>query len=254
MRTYLKLYLTAVTLGALCAPRIGVAQEPSSSPCGYSGRDNPTRWGELDRAYSTCSLGRTQSPINIVGAQPADLPQLKVDYESAPLNIIDNGHTVQVTYPLGSTLKVGDKVYTLLQFHFHTPSEEHVEGRSFPLVAHLVHSDAEGHLAVLAILFTAGPANPLIDALWRNIPAEKGKAQEIRSVSIDAADLLPAGRGYITYEGSLTTPPCSEGVSWYVLKTHPTISPAQLAEFRKLYPGNARLIQPTNGREILQTK
>jgi carbonic anhydrase len=142
----------------------------------------------------------------------------------------------------------------LNQFHFHTPSEEHVNGKAFPLVAHLVHSDANGHLAVVAILFTMGAANPLIGTLWQNIPAEKGKVESVPAVSINAEGLLPADRGYVTYPGSLTTPPCSEGVTWYVLQSHPTISTAQLAAFRKIYPMNARPIQPTNNRKILQSR
>jgi carbonic anhydrase len=190
----------------------------------------------------------------VKNAKPADLPILKIDYHAVPLNIIDNGHTIQINYAPGSTLTVGDKTYTLKQFHFHHPSEEHVNGKSFPLVAHLVHADADGHLAVIAVLFQPGTANPLIDTLWKNIPAEKEKAQDVPSVSVPAQDLLPSDRGYFTFAGSLTTPPCSEGVTWYVMKSHPSISPEQVAAFAKIYPMNARPIQPVNARKILQSK
>jgi carbonic anhydrase len=129
-----------------------------------------------------------------------------------------------------------------------------VDGNGFPLVAHLVHADADGHLAVVAVLFELGSANPLIDTLWKNIPSEKEKPEDIPSVSIQVRDLLPNDRGYFTYTGSLTTPPCTEGVSWYVLKRYVTVSPQQLAAFAKIYPMDARPIQPTNGRDILESK
>jgi carbonic anhydrase len=212
------------------------------------------QWGKLDPAYSSCAVGRTQSPIDVRNAKPADLPGLKVDYKDVPLNIIDNGHTIQVNYPSGSTFTVGKSSYTLKQFHFHHPAEEHINGQSFSLVAHLVHADAEGHLAVIAVLFETGAASALLDTLWKNIPAEKEKAQNVPSVSVQAGDLLPKMRGYFTFAGSLTTPPCTEGVTWYILRSHSTLSPEQVDAFAKIYPGNARPIQPTNGREILQSK
>jgi carbonic anhydrase len=159
-----------------------------------------------------------------------------------------------VNYAPGSTLTIGDTVYKLTQFHFHHPSEEHINGKKFDLVAHLVHADANGHLAVVAVLFHVGPANSLLDTLWKNIPAEKEKTVVLSSVSVNVQDLLPAERGYYTFAGSLTTPPCSEGVTWYVLKTPVTLSPEQLAKIVKLYPANNRPIQPAYQREILETK
>ena len=214
----------------------------------------PEQWGKLDPAYSSCSSGRAQSPIDVKDTKPADLPALKIDYREVPLNIIDNGHTIQVNYSPGSILSAGGRTYTLKQFHFHHPSEEHIYGRSFPLVAHLVHLDGEGHLAVIAVLFETGTANALIDTLWKNIPSEKGMAQEVPSVSVQVRDLLPRERAYFTFVGSLTTPPCTEGVIWYILRSHATISQEQVDAFAKIYPSNARPIQPTNGREILQSK
>jgi len=216
--------------------------------------EHPEQWGKLDPAYSSCSLGRTQSPIDVKNAKPADLPALKIDYRAVPLNIIDNGHTIQVNYAPGSLLSVGGRTYSLKQFHFHHPAEEQISGRGFPLVAHLVHADTDGNLAVVAVLFETGAENALINTLWRNIPAEKEKAQDVPSVSVQAGDLLPGERGYFTFAGSLTTPPCTEGVTWLVLRSHPTISQEQVDAFAKIYAGNARPIQPTNGREILQSK
>jgi carbonic anhydrase len=246
--------LLASILGLLIFPAGAAAQETHSAHWAYSGPDDPKHWAKLDPAYSACALGHTESPINIAHAQSADLPALKLEYEPTPLNIIDNGHTIQVSLARGSALAVGDKAYALKQLHFHHPSEEHVNGKSFPLVAHLVHQDAEGHLAVVAVLFHEGPPNPLLETLWKNIPTEKEKAQDVPSVSIQVLDLLPADRGYFTFAGSLTTPPCTEGVTWYVLKSYATVSAEQMSVFAKLYPRNARPIQPTNGRKILQSK
>jgi len=171
-----------------------------------------------------------------------------------PLNIIDNGHTIQINYPAGSTLTVGDKTYTLKQFHFHHPSEEHIDGHGYAMVAHLVHADSEGHLAVVAVLFTKGAENPLLATLWKNIPLEKGRAVDVSGVTVNVTNLLPSDHGYYTFTGSLTTPPCSEGVTWYVLKHQSPLSADEIAAFAKIYPKNARPIQPLNDRQLLETK
>jgi carbonic anhydrase len=250
---------SSLTLAVVCVALFRAApsaQESHPLHWSYEGNEGPDHWGQLDPAYGTCAAGRVQSPINInvKQAKLADLPQLRFDYTSTPLNIIDNGHTIQVKYAAGSTLTVGDKTYSLVQFHFHHPSEEYINNRGFDLVAHLVHDDGRGHLAVVAVLFKTGPRNPLLDTLWRNIPTQKEKAVNVPSVTFNVKDLLPADRGYYTFDGSLTTPPCSEGVTWYVLKSPSTLSADQLATFAKLYPRNARPIQPLNGREVLESR
>ena len=221
---------------------------------GYTGDEGPAHWSELDPANATCGTGKRQSPIDIENAKTSALPALKLDYKAVPLNIVDNGHTIQVNYPPGSTLSVGGKTYVLKQFHFHHPSEEHVNGDGYDLVAHFVHADADGHIAVVGLLFKTGHANVLIDRIWKNIPTEKDKAVEVAGETLNAKNLLPADLGYFTFAGSLTTPPCSEDITWFVLKTPQSLSSGQLAMFAKIYPNNARPIQPTNGREILQTK
>lgn len=253
-KTFFKTAFIVSYLVLLYSPAFSRGQDAKPPEWSYSGKEGPKEWAKLGRAYAECAEGKTESPIDIEHAAPENLPALVVDYKAVPLAIIDNGHTVEVMYPAGSTLMVGDNTYTLKQFHFHHPSEEHVDGKAYPLVAHLVHSDADGHMAVLAVLFDLGAANPLLDTLWKDIPAEKEKEVDVSSISINAADLLPAGHGYFTYMGSLTTPPCTEGVTWYVLKAHATISKEQLEQFRKLYPHNVRPIQPTNGRPIQETK
>jgi len=246
--------LFIVGLCILGAPALPLGQEQHPPHWTYNGAGDPKHWGNLDPAFATCSNGHHQSPIDVRDAHKVYLPALTFDYNPVPLSIVDNGHTVMINYAPGSMLKVDDKVYKLTQFHFHHPSEENISGKKFDMVAHLVHSDAEGHLAVVAVLFTKGAANPLVETLWQNIPAEKEKAVTLSSVSVNVKDLLPAESGYYTFSGSLTTPPCTEGVTWYVLKTPSNLSPQQLAKFAKIYPANNRPIQPTYEREILESR
>ena len=238
-------------LGVALSPTCAFGQRAEWT---YKGPEGPSYWGKLDPAFATCAVGHAQSPIDIKDAKKSDLPPLKFDYKAVPLNIIDNGHTVQVNYAPGSTLTVGDKTYVLKQFHFHHPSEEHINGQGYDMVAHLVHADAGGHLAVVAVLLKKGPSNPFLNTVWTNIPKEKEKAVDVSGVSLNVNDLLPADHGYFTFAGSLTTPPCSEGVTWYVLKNQSSLSAEQLQAFAKIYPLNARPIQASNNREILETK
>ena len=243
------------SLAGTLLPALLHAQSSTHTHWSYEGKEDPKHWGELDPAYAPCSTGQIQSPINIAHARQVNLPPLQFNYSAVPLSIVDNGHTIMVNYAPGSTLTVGDKIYTLKQFHFHHPSEEHVNGQTYDLVAHLVHADPDGHLAVVAILFkTDSTPAPLLDTLWKNLSAEKGKVVEISSVSINAKDLLPPSAGYYTFVGSLTTPPCTEGVTWYVLKTPVDISGPQLDVFAKIYKHDSRPIQPTNQRVVLESK
>jgi len=243
-------------LGVMCIMFVSVSVSAQQKPThwSYSGQEGPNEWGKLDSRYGICSSGKTQSPIDIRDAKKADLPALKFNYASAPLSIVDNGHTIQVNYSPGSTLIVGNKTYTLKQLHFHHPSEENVNGHAYDMVAHLVHADDGGHLAVVAVFFEKGKANDLIDLVWKNIPKEKEKAIDVSGATVNATDLLPNDRGYYTFAGSLTTPPCSEGVTWYVMKNPVPLSEAQVGAFARLYPTNARPIQASNGREILESR
>jgi carbonic anhydrase len=220
----------------------------------YQGHGGPAEWGSLNPEFGACKLGKLQSPIDIRGAKAADLPAIKFDYKPSALKIIDNGHSIQVNYAPGSSIDVGGARYELLQFHFHRPSEEKIDGKSFAMVAHLVHKNSAGKLAVVAVLLDKGGASELIDSLWKNIPKEKEKETAVANVTIDAAKLLPESKGYYTYQGSLTTPPCSEGVTWLVLKTPLKLADGQIAAFAKIYPLNARPVQPVNGRTIQTMK
>jgi carbonic anhydrase len=216
----------------------------------YEGEAGAAHWGDLSPDFAVCKTGHQQSPVNITNAVVSKLPAIEFDYKPAVLKIVDNGHTVQVNYPLGSYIKVGDRTYQLLQFHFHHPSEEQIQGKSHDLVIHLVHQDAEQHKAVVAVLADRGQSNPVIQAVFSHLPKSKG--QEVTTdQTINAGDLLPATRSYYTFPGSLTTPPCSEGVTWFVLKASVTLSSSELGQFTSLYPHNARPVQPLNGRKVL---
>jgi carbonic anhydrase len=222
----------------------------------YSGETGPAQWAALESDYSSCGFGKLQSPIDIHDkvARKGSLPAIAFDYKPSPLKIIDNGHTIQVDYAPGSFIAVQGKRYELVQFHFHKPSEEKINGKSADMVAHLVHKNTDGNLAVVAVLLKTGQANKLVETLWKNLPAEKERETVVEGVQVNAADLLPGKKaGYYTFTGSLTTPPCSEGVTWFVLKTPTSISNSEVARFAHLYPMNARPTQPLNGREIRAT-
>lgn len=218
----------------------------------YEGSAGPEAWGELRPEYSKCATGQRQSPIDIRGGIAVDLEPIRFDYRPSAFSVIDNGHTVQVNVEPGNAITITGRRYELVQFHFHRPSEERVNGRQYDMVAHLVHKDSEGRLAVVAVLLDRGSAQAIVQAVWNNLPLEKG--DEVRAgTRIDLAQLLPEDRRYYTYMGSLTTPPCSEGVLWMVMKQPVPISPEQVAIFSRLYPMNARPIQQADGRLIKES-
>ncbi len=215
----------------------------------YGGAANPTRWAELSPDFATCELGKDQSPINITGVVKGKPSQISFNYESTPLVVVNNGHTIQVNYAPGSTVTIDGEEYTLLQFHFHTPSEHTIDGNASAMELHLVHRNAAGKLAVVGILIKEGAANPMISKVWQNIPTT-GKTQILKDSVINAVDLLPKSKSYFSYTGSLTTPPCSEGVKWNLLVEPMTLSEVQINEYGNIYQVDARPIQSANGRVI----
>ena len=228
----------------------GARAEEQVHEWAYTGEHGPQHWADVKADFAACGTGKAQSPIDIHGATSGTPAPIKFDYHAVPLHIIDNGHTVQVTYAAGSSIAVGGKRYELAQFHFHHPSEERIDGKGYPMVAHLVHKSADGALAVVAVLLREGAQNPLIATLWKNLPTEKEKEMASEKVTINAARLLPASRAYYGFAGSLTTPPCSEGVTWLVLATPVELSASQISRFVKIYSSNARPLQALNGRAI----
>jgi carbonic anhydrase len=247
-----RLLIIASIVAAAAVPALAGHQSHHWS---YSGDEGPSHWAKLEAANAACAA-KSQSPIEIRthDARATELPALLFNYRPVPLRIVDNGHTIQVNYDPGSSLLVGGKRYELVQFHFHRPSEEMVDGKRSAMVAHLVHRDAHGHLAVVAVPLRPGVENKLMETLWRNLPKVKEKELARTDVRINAASLLPAKLGYYAYSGSLTTPPCSEGVRWLVLKTPSLVSDREVGIFAARYPNNARPIQPRNGRQVLSSK
>ena len=218
----------------------------------YEGDQGPDAWGKLRPEYSKCANGQRQSPIDIRGGIAVELEPIRFDYRSSGFSVIDNGHTVQVNVEPGNSITITGKRYELVQFHFHRPSEERINGRQYDMVAHLVHKDVDGRLAVVAVLLDRGSAQAVVQSVWNNLPLEKG--DEVRAgTRIDLAQLLPEDKRYYTYMGSLTTPPCSEGVLWMVMKQPVPISVEQVAIFSRLYPMNARPIQQADGRLIKES-
>lgn len=226
------------------------AAEGHAKHWGYTGHEGASHWSELQADYATCKLGKEQSPIDIKGAKKStDLPALGFDYTNGAAEVVNNGHTIQINLSAGGQVKLASGSYKLLQFHFHTPSEERFNGKAYPLVAHLVHRNDAGQLAVVAVLFKLGKMNPALAKVFDVMPVKAEDKVEMAG-GFSPADLLPAKQTYYAFAGSLTTPPCSESVRWQVLKEPVEMSKAQLTQFKKLYPMNARPVQPLNGRVL----
>jgi len=214
----------------------------------YEGAMGPEHWGDL---FPECK-GKSQSPIDIHSPFTGDADALAVNYKPSPLKIINNGHSIQINYAPGSSMTIHEKKYELVQFHFHKPSEEEINGQAKAMVIHLVHKSEDGKLAVIGVLVNEGKANEAIQTLWSNLPKEEGKESSVTSVTINVSNLLPSDLSYYHYVGSLTTPPCTEGVDFFILKNPIEMSKAQIAAFP--YAKNARPVQPLNGRKIEESK
>lgn len=220
---------------------------------GYEGHEGPTHWGDLSHNYATCKTGKSQSPININTTTATKLANIKFSYQTTPIDVVNNGHTIQVNYAKGSMLSVGGKDYKLLQFHFHSPSEHEVNGKPYDMVAHLVHQAADGQLGVIGVLMKAGKENSVIASIWKHMPKESGNHNKV-DATLNAAELLPSNHSYYNYSGSLTTPPCSEGVNWMVMQTPIEVSAEQVAAFTGIFAKSVRPVQPRNDRLIHASK
>jgi carbonic anhydrase len=200
-----------------------------------------------------CQLGRRQSPIDIVAPVKQKLPALEFRYRAAPLRIANDGHTARVRFANGGRLIIGKDTYTLEQFHFHTPGGDRIAGEEFPMAAHLLHRSQSGKLLAVVVLFRQGAKNPTLAALWPRIPARADGDHAISNAMADASPLLPASRAYYRYEGSLTASPCTEGVSWLVMKQPLELSGEQLAFWRARFTNNIRTPQPLHGRIVQES-
>lgn len=230
---------------------------PWKTPWDYAGPRGNAHWSELDPAYAACD-GKEQSPIDIRNTEKAALPALRFDYHSAPIQyVINNGHTIRVNYyepGSGDFLIFEGMRYQLTQLHFHRPSEELVNGKSYDMVLHLMHATSDGKVAGVAVFLKAGKANPAVQELWDHMPAAEGQ-NVVGALELNPMDLLPADTAaYYLYMGSVTAPPCTEGVTWFVLKKPITVSRAQIRAFAALYPDDVRPPQPLNGRVVKESR
>jgi len=251
MRPVANVALSIVSL-CLFAGTPAMAGEGKHAHWEYAGAAGPEHWGELEAGFASCSIGRNQSPINVTHAIEADLPPIAFDYQPGGYRVVNNGHAIQVDFKPGSHISIDGTDFELKQLHFHAPSENTIEGKSFPLEAHLVHADAQGNLAVVAVLFEDGGDNAWLGKVWPSVPG-KANSEASLAASVAASDLLPANRDYFRYSGSLTTPPCSEDVRWLVLKQPVSASAKQIEVVHAaIGHDNNRPIQPVGARIVAQ--
>lgn len=246
------LLLRAIGFAAASLIGSSVLAEEHPAHWGYEGHGAPSHWGDMQQDFANCKLGQEQSPIDIQtkSVKKAALPSIRPSYRASSAELVNNGHTIQVNLADGGKAELSNGAYKILQFHFHTPSEEKINGKNFPLVAHLVHRNDAGNLAVIAVLFRQGKENAALKPVFDHLLAKEGKAP--LAETFDAGTLMPPNLGYYAFKGSLTTPPCSEGVSWHVLRQPLEMSAQQIAAFKKIFKANARPVQPLNGREVVE--
>ncbi len=253
-------FLVLFLLGACTTPdRSPEAGQVDSAPAGetegevhwgYAGEVGPEAWGRLSPEFAICDAGTRQSPIDLAEPVREELPDPVFDYQPSPLRIVNNRHTLQVEYAPGSTVTLGDTTYQLLQFHFHTPSEHRLEGGELPMELHLVHRGPAGGLAVVGVMVEAGTENSAFAPMWNHLPTAAGAENNVPSVTVDAERLLPEARSSYRYPGSLTTPPCTEGVRWIVLSEPIEMSAAQIEAMRSILTTSNRPVQPLGNRTL----
>jgi carbonic anhydrase len=235
------------------------AEEHHAPHWTYAGDTGAPHWGDLSSEWASCKTGTSQSPIDFITKDAAvdeKLPAIEFTYGKLPLSILNNGHTVQVPNDKDYTVKVSGQVYKLAQFHLHSPSEHLVDGKPLDLELHLVHKNDQGAITVVGLLFKKGKENKVLAPVFANAPAEvTTEAKPVEKAELDLAKLLPKKHGYYAYSGSLTTPPCSEGVNWIVMQSFPEVSEQQIAKFREVTHGDTvRPAQPLGTRKVSRTK
>ncbi|WP_457641253.1 carbonic anhydrase [Persephonella sp.] len=218
----------------------------------YHGEHGPEHWGDLKDEYIMCKIGKNQSPVDINRIVEGELKPIKIEYQAGATKVVNNGHTIKVSYEPGSYIVVDGVKFELKQFHFHAPSEHKLKGEQYPFEAHFVHADKNGNLAVIGVFFKEGKKNPIIEKIWKNMPEHAGEEVKLAH-KINAEDLLPKERDYYRYSGSLTTPPCSEGVRWIVMEEEMEMSKEQIEKFRRVMGGDTnRPVQPLNARIVIE--
>ena len=226
---------------------------------GYSGHEGPERWGDLSSDFALCREGVEQSPIDLTGAVPIEdagiqrrlgTEVLTFEQRARVMDLVDNGHTIQITNDAPVTLDLGGVHYELVQFHFHAPSEHTIDGEHAPLEAHMVHKSADGELAVIGVLVEEGEYDSLWDPIIGALPDRPGDDRHLEDLDLDMSELHPLPNRYFRYRGSLTTPPCSEGVEWIVMAEKRQISPEQMSAMVSHLHNNNRPVQPLGDRQI----
>jgi carbonic anhydrase len=260
-----KLSVVVVMLGAAaCHHSAAVAHTPAPAAhaphWSYEGAADPSHWAQLSPEFASCGIGHEQSPIDIVTSAAVPLHSGTSGFDpvrfgptaqqAVPVDIVNNGHTIQVDSVGSGSLLIGSERYVLQQLHFHSPSEHTVEGRSYPLEAHFVHKSAGGKLAVIGVLFEEGAENPALVPFWKSLPKSAGAPVDLGHGGVSVGALLPARHDVYRYAGSLTTPPCSEAVKWLVMEDRVRASAAQIEAFRAIIHANNRPVQPLAGRHV----
>ncbi len=220
---------------------------------GYIGESGVENWGNLSPEFQLCKTGIQQSPIDLHLTVAAQLSPIEIDYQESPLRIVNNGHTIQVNYSQGSSIKLDGQTYNLVQFHFHDPSEHTIDQKPFDMELHLVHRSEAGGLAVIGVLMKQGQHNAALQPIWDAFPERNEPEQVVKTVKVNAEQFLPLERKVYRYFGSLTTPPCSQGVNWIVMQQPIEISQNQIQQFAKLISIDARPVQPLNNRFVLRS-
>ncbi|MGO9134085.1 MAG: carbonic anhydrase [Methylovirgula sp.] len=246
MSTSRRSFLAGLIACPICA---SLARAEDHAHWSYEGATGPTDWGKLEKDYAVCTIGKQQSPVDLRGATKTKLKALGFDWKAQAFSVANNGHTIQAAVPDGSSLTLDGAPFALKQFHFHTPSEHAINGKRSAMEAHFVHANDKGTLAVVGMMMRAGKSNPAFKAVMAAAPKQAGSAN--MSASLDPNLFLPKNRGFYRYQGSLTTPPCSETVIWNVFAQEIEVAAADIAAFRTLFAMNARPLQPPYGRKLV---
>ena len=240
---------------ALAGASAAVLADEHAAHWSYSGATGPEHWGSEDPSFAACGNGKHQSPVDIENPVAQSLPPIEFAYQAIPLTVTDTGHSFQVNAAPGSGgITVGGDHYDLVQVHFHRPSEEEIHGHPYAMVAHLVHKNAKGELAVVAVLIRTGKANAFLKQVFDHFPPKGTPEASVSGASLNLGEFLPPQHGYYTFDGSLTTPPCTEHVRWFVLKSAVEASAEQVQQFAARYPHDARPVQPLNDRTVAETR
>ena len=226
--------------------------EPPPKPVtwGYDGKESPEHWGKLSDQFAMCSAGSTQSPIDITDSLDANLKPLKLLQKFPAKEILQTNHSIQINFRDGNIIPIDNNTFKLKQANFHTPSEHSIQGKSFPLEAQFLHTDVKGSIVIFAVLFREGRSSPALDKILKQLPNESNKSVTLKSRLL-ASEMIPSNLDYYRFSGSLTTPPCTEGVRWIVVKTPMTASKSQIDALTALTGNNNRPLQPLNGRLIV---